>query len=70
MYSTSDEITPDASCVLCNKVLPNSAVVPAKLRRNCNIIALNMREKYIRFSSLSLGINKLSEAYSEKVKGW
>ena len=30
---TGDEIDPDALCVSCNKVLPNSPMLPAKLRR-------------------------------------
>jgi hypothetical protein len=33
MY-TGEEIAPDALCVLCNNVLPNSSVLPAKLRRH------------------------------------
>jgi hypothetical protein len=31
---TGDEIDPDALCVSRNKVLPNSSMLPAKLRRH------------------------------------
>jgi hypothetical protein len=31
---TGDEIAPDGLCVLCNNVLPNSSMLPAKLRRH------------------------------------
>jgi hypothetical protein len=50
-YATSDEIAPDALCVLCKKVLPNSAVVPAKLLRNCDTIALSIRKKILDFQA-------------------
>jgi hypothetical protein len=67
---TGDEISPAALCVMWNKVLPNSSVLPAKPRRHRDAIILKNtgKKKKFFFYSVSLRHCQLSEPYGGKFK--
>jgi hypothetical protein len=46
---TGDETASDALCVLCNKVLPNSSMLPAKLHKHHDTNHPEYRDKDISF---------------------
>jgi hypothetical protein len=48
MYA-GNETAPDAPCVWCNKVLPNSSVLPAKLRTRQDTNHPEWKDQDIRF---------------------
>jgi len=51
---TGEEITSDALCVLFNKVLPNSSMLPAKLYEHVILISLKTGTKILVLSGISL----------------
>jgi hypothetical protein len=66
-----DEIFPDAFCVMCNKVLLNISMLPAKLRtyRDTNHPAYKDKNiLFFFFQKQARVISKLSEPYGGKFK--
>ena len=67
MYA-SEEIASVTLCILCNKVLPNSSMLLAKLYKHHDTNHLQYRDKNISFIRHKL--EALPEPYGEEFKNW
>jgi hypothetical protein len=65
---TGDETAPDGLCVLCNKVLPNSSMLPARRRGYRHTIHPEYKDKVITF--IWLRVEALTNCLTRMVKSF
>uniref|UniRef100_K7G7S0 HAT C-terminal dimerisation domain-containing protein n=1 Tax=Pelodiscus sinensis TaxID=13735 RepID=K7G7S0_PELSI len=65
--SNGNEDAPGAQCVVCNKILSNSCLVPAKLRRHFETNHPEYKDKDIRFFKQKLELLEKSKLFMSKI---